>query len=407
MTAHETTVCVVGAGPVGLVAAIALARARVPFVLVDADEGPVVESRAIIVHAGMLEVLDDLGVAGDLVARGWRVPSVHVALGDRVLGSVSLAHVSGRFPFILTVPQSTTETVLRRRLADLGQEPLAGHTVTGLTRHGDVHEVTGTARDGGPFTVRCRHVIGADGRRSAIRAALGVRLPRNPYPQLIHLADVTLSAPPEANGLYTHLSAQGMLLLGPLPGDRWRIIASSHPSPGTAATAPPPPDRQDLLSFLARGPSGSGLEQVEWASTIRIEHGVVDRFDHGGVLLAGDAAHVHSPAGGMGMNTGVQDGYDAAASIAAVVRGADAGDALPGYGRRRRAAVQEVLRSTDRLLRFETAEGRFVRPAALIGLSTLGRIPALRRRQALELSCVTRVPWRTGSPPLPASLVEA
>ena len=233
MTAHETTVCVVGAGPVGLVAAIALARARVPFVLVDADEGPVVESRAIIVHAGMLEVLDDLGVAGDLVARGWRVPSVHVALGDRVLASVSLAHVSGRFPFILTVPQSTTETVLRRRLADLGQEPLAGHTVTGLTRHGDVHEVTGTARDGGPFTVRCRHVIGADGRSSAIRAALGVRLPRNPYPQLIHLADVTLSAPPEASGLYTHLSAQGS-------------CCSAHcPATGGGSSPPrtPPPAR--------------------------------------------------------------------------------------------------------------------------------------------------------------------
>ena len=98
MGVHETTVCVVGAGPVGLVAAIALARAGVPSVLVDADEGPVAESRAIIVHAGMLEVLDDLGVAGDLVAQGRRVPSMHVALGDRVLTSVSLAHVSGRSP---------------------------------------------------------------------------------------------------------------------------------------------------------------------------------------------------------------------------------------------------------------------------------------------------------------------
>ena len=176
MKIYESEVCVVGAGPSGLAASIGLTLANVPFVLVDADKGPVAESRALAIHSGGTEVLDELGVAEELVAEGLKVRTFRIYARRRMLTTIPWDSVASPFPFILFVPQHTTETILLRRLAQLGAEPLFEHAVTGVKAVSGGYEVVG---DG--FAVRTSYVVGADGLGSTVRRELGITLPAKTY----------------------------------------------------------------------------------------------------------------------------------------------------------------------------------------------------------------------------------
>lgn len=177
------------------------------------------------------------------------------------------------------------------------------------------------------------------------------------------------------------LSPAGLVVVAPLPGDRHRVVA-------TLEAAPEHVTAEDVQALLdQRGPSGAHVEQVVWSSRFRVHHRVADSYRRGPLLLAGDAAHVHSPAGGQGMNIGVHDAVDLATTVATALRSDGDGDAvLDGYQRRRRPVAQQVVTLTDRATRAATLTSPAARAARDLALSALGRLPAAQRRLARQLA---------------------
>ncbi|NJP94827.1 pentachlorophenol monooxygenase [Nonomuraea sp. FMUSA5-5] len=400
MNIHETFVCIVGAGPAGLVTALGLARAGVPFVLLDDGDGPVKESRGLVVHAGALEVLDELGVAAELLERGTRVGTFRVAVRGHALMHIPLGTVPTAFPYFLIVAQAVTESVLRDRLAAQGHAILSGHRVTGVRQDGDGCEVTGKDAQGRPFAVRARCVAGADGLHSTVREQLGIGFPQHTYDTAFLTADVELTGGPDRALAHITPSRHGLLFMAPMPGGGWRLIISVR-SPG--GRRPQPPALSEVQAHLRRrGLPHATVTTVHKSAGVLLHHGLADDFGRGLVALAGDAAHVHSPAGGMGMNTGIQDACDLAATLAAVHGGADADTMLAGYRRRRMAAAGQVVGFTDRLMRLVSLDTMAVHVVRTAAFALAGLVPAIGRRAALMVSCVTRTPAWTGAPRLPA-----
>jgi 2-polyprenyl-6-methoxyphenol hydroxylase-like FAD-dependent oxidoreductase len=383
MTSLQTDVIVVGAGPTGLALANALRAYGTDVVVLERREEPSAESRAVAVHARSLEVLETIGLAASLAGAGVVVPRAAVRDGDRRLLAIDFTTLPSRFPFVLMVPQSATEAVLLAALRARGVEPLRGHEVSSLgLRAGDDGVTVRTGGPAGGTTVHGRFLVGCDGAHSAVRAALGIGFHGAAYNQSFALADVQMAWPLPRGEVQLFLSPDGLAVVAPLPDERWRVVA-------TVRDGAEPPTRTDLQELLERrGPRRhrARVEEVLWASEFRIAHRIADRFRLGRAFLAGDAAHVHSPAGGQGMNTGLQDAVNLAWKLALAVRGEGGEELLDSYELERRPVAARVVRQTDRLTRMATTRSPLTQHARNVALLAAGRVPAVRRRIARDLS---------------------
>ncbi|WP_174531339.1 FAD-dependent monooxygenase, partial [Micromonospora maritima] len=330
MLPERTDVLVVGAGPTGLAVAVALAGHGVHATVVDRLAQPPVTSRAAVVHAGTLEALDRIGVAAPLAARGVHSTRFVVRDRDRVLATVPFDRLPSRYPYALLVSQAETEAVLADRLTALGGRVRRPYELTGL----DLDDGGATARfaDGG--TVRARWVVGADGMHSRVRelAGIGFGGPADPGESFL-LADVRVDSTLPRDQVTLFLSRQGPLVWAPLPDGTVRLVA-------TVADAPREPEARHFQALLdERGPARrpDRVTAMVWASRFRIHHRIADTYRSGPVLLAGDAAHVHSPAGGQGMNLGLRDAVALGDALAA------GPEALDAYAAERRPRAEEVL----------------------------------------------------------------
>ncbi|MFD9080221.1 FAD-dependent oxidoreductase [Streptomyces erythrochromogenes] len=368
----RTEVAVVGAGPTGLALAVTLAGAGIDFVLLDRQAEGANTSRAAVVHARTLEVLDELDPSGaltaDLVGRGVPVSRFRIRDGARPLAAVDFDGLPTAHPYTLMVPQYETEAVLLSRLRALGGDVHRPYEVTAVAQ--DADGVTLTTSTG--ETLRAAHVVGADGMHSAVRTAAGIAFEGGSYGESFVLADLVMDWAPGPREVSLAFGAAGLTVIAPLPGGHYRIVA-------TVAEAPAEPDLAFVRGLLdARVPGQAAVRELVWSSRFRIHHRVADRYRAGRLLLAGDAAHVHSPAGGQGMNTGIQDGY-------ALGRALAAGD-LDGYEAARRPVALRVVALTHRMTRVATTRNRALRAVRNTLLPVLARIPALRTRLATELA---------------------
>ena len=363
-----TRVAIVGAGPTGLALAIALARAGVDFVLLDRQAEGANTSRAAVVHARTLEVLDTLGASAELMRRGLVVDRFTVRDGRRALARLSFAKLPTSHPYTLMVPQSETEEVLLARLRELGGDVHRPYEVAAAEQ--DTDGVTLTMASG--ETLRAQYAVGADGMHSAIREAAGIGFTGSSYEQSFVLADVTMDWAPGRDEVSLNFHADGLVVVAPLPHGRYRIVA-------IVDEAPAAPDAAYVQALLdARSPGLARVTGVAWGSRFRVHHRVADAYRAGRLLLAGDAAHVHSPAGGQGMNTGIQDAYALGRALAE--------DRLDDYEAVRRPVARRVVAFTDRMTRVATlrrAPARAVRNAVL---PVVSRIPAFRRNLTTELA---------------------
>lgn len=374
----RTDVLVVGAGPAGLAAAIALADAGVDFVLVDRQAEGANTSRACVVHARTLEVLAELGVTGRLKELGVVVPTFTVRDGAAVLARVPFGGLPTDYPYTLMVPQDRTEAVLLARLREAGGEVHRPVEVTAVA--GDATGVTVTTSAG---TVRAKYVIGADGMHSRVRDEAGIGFTGATYAESFVLADVRMSWPLDREEVSLHLSPEGVTVVAPLPGaaDRYRVVA-------TVAEAPERPGVADIQSIVdARGPEGARtrVTEVLWSSRFRVHHRVADHYRAGRVLLAGDAAHVHSPAGGQGMNTGIQDAVELGRLLARVVAG-EPDALLDTYEAKRRPVATEVVAFTDRMTRMATLRPRVARVLRNSVMKVAFSLPPVRAKLAYRLA---------------------
>jgi 2-polyprenyl-6-methoxyphenol hydroxylase-like FAD-dependent oxidoreductase len=389
----DVDVIVVGAGPVGLLLAGDLAQAGVSCVTFERRSGRSSLTRAFTVHARTLEQLDARGVADELVASGTPVAELRFFAG----GAVDLSGLPSRFPYLLSTPQYETERVLEERARRVGADIRHGSEVTGLTQHPDGVEVK-VRRDGNPDqVVRAAWIVGADGLHSTVREALGMPFPGKPVVRSVMLAEVRLTQPPP-DVLTVNSTGEAFSLIAPF-GDGWyRVIAwqrSDQPPEDT-------PVGLGEVCEVTRKTFGSdyGMHDPRWMSRFHSDERQVPSYRDGRVLLAGDAAHSHSPAGGQGMNTSIQDAANLGWKLAAT-----AGDwAPPGlldtYHAERHPVGRQVLRNSGALLRLFTLPPALVPARNVLALAAT-RIPFLAKRLAGTLSGVSiRYPAPPGAHPL-------
>jgi 2-polyprenyl-6-methoxyphenol hydroxylase-like FAD-dependent oxidoreductase len=393
----STSVLIVGAGPTGLTAAVRLAQLGIPHLILDAATGPTQTSKAALVHASTLELLAELGAADELVAAGRRMRRIVMVDGERTLARVDLNHIPSRYPFALGVPQSITEDILLRRLANLGGAVRREHRVEAVLKAGEGYRVTGTREMAGssaPFAIDARYVVGADGSHSAVRSAIGFEFPGETYPAQFVLADVELGSQPFADDEATiSMSQRGVTVIGRLPSGNYRIIATVE----RESVVPEAPGRAFLDELLERrGIRARLVAEPAWSSRFRVHHRVAERFRIGGVFLAGDAAHVHSPAAGQGMNTGIADGFDVSTRLAAVLRGQAGAPTLDEYERNRRAAALEVLEFTDRMTRIAMLTNPVARRIRNMAAPVILGMGPVRRRITMWITGLQRSPLRHG-----------
>ena len=372
----DTDVLIVGAGPSGLTLAASLVKKGVATTVVDRQPAGANTSRAAVVNARTLEVLEELDVARRLVKEGIQAPRFSIRDRARTLIPIDFSELPTDYPYSLMVPQSTTEKLLLDRLVELGGSVIRPKTLSSITQ--DADGVTATFDDGD--VIRARYAVGADGVHSTVREEAGIGFEGGVYDESFMLADVRLSGEAPLDEVILFWAKAGLTVVAPLPGDIFRIVAP-------VADAPEEPSALYVQQILdSRGP-GAGrmvVTDVVWGSRFRIHHRVADTYRAGRLLLSGDAAHVHSPAGGQGMNLGIQDAVALADALASVLRGAPE-STLDDYTAARRPIAQQVVEMTDRLTRLATLP-RAARPLRNAAIGLAGRVPSVRRALAMRLS---------------------
>ena len=377
---HSVDILIVGAGPTGLALGAELLRRGVPCLVVDAQPAGANSSRACVVHPRTLEVLEPLGLVPELLARGVAVPIFRVRDRDRALLSVDFRTLPSRYPYTLMLPQSDTEAVLLAGFEARGGQVLRPCRMLGLRAHVDGATVTLRALDG-EHVVRARYLIGCDGTHSAVREQSAIGFVGGAYQESFALADVHLDWPLSREELSLFYAPAGLMVVAPIPRERFRIVATMKEAPALPSAA----DVQALLA--ARGPTGGAarVSHLIWSSRFHIQHRVARTFRSGRILILGDAAHVHSPAGGQGMNIGIQDAVSLGAALtAARDRGVD--QELSAWAQRRQRVARGVVRLTDRMTRTATIESHAGQALRNAVLRLAGQMPGVRHAIAMRLS---------------------
>jgi 2-polyprenyl-6-methoxyphenol hydroxylase-like FAD-dependent oxidoreductase len=345
-----TDVLVVGAGPTGLTLACDLARRGVGVRLIDRLPEFPTGSRGKGLTPRTLEVLDDLGVVGEILASGTTHLPHRKYRGTEVVAEVDPDSsreptADTPYPAFLLIPQWRVEQLLRERLAGLGVAVELGTELRALTQDGE--GVTATAGDG---VLRARYVVGCDGGHSTVRRLLGLRLHgHTPEAEQMAVGDVLVDGV-SRDAWHQWLSAEGGIMLCPLPGtDAFQVQASPETGPDGEPLEPTLEGFQRTFDRFA-GVPGVRLRELAWRSTYRVNVRMVDRLRVGRVFLAGDAAHVHPIAGGLGMNTGIQDAYNLGWKLGLVAAGAADESLLDTYEQERLPVASRLLNITTELL---------------------------------------------------------
>ncbi len=390
-------VLVVGAGPSGLMAAVCLARLGVPVTVIDAKEGPTRESRALGPQARTMEIYDQLGLVDAVLDQGTVAPRVVPGHRSRAFAPVTLSGL-GRgvtpYPGLYVLEQSRTEAILGEALLRLGGDLRWRHELTALDLVGPGGRVTATMRTPeGTTGLTARWCVGADGASSAVRRLLGIPFPGTTSPLTYYVADALGVRGLVDDAVNIRVSRDDFLLAFPMggPGHHRLIGVVDEESERLEDRV-----RERLADEFA-----VAYDDAAWFTSYRVHHRLAARFRQGPVFLVGDAAHVHSPVGAQGMNTGLQDAHNLACALADVAAGRADERTLDRYEAERRPVAARVVRTTDAVFARVTSRGavaRFARDRLfpLVGPLALRVLPRLvGDRRLFGYLSQTRIRYRT------------
>jgi len=375
-------VLVAGAGPVGLTMAMALKRRDVAVRVIDRAPARTDKSKALVLWPRTLELLETQGCAEAFVQAGMPCRHASIHAGDRELIRLALDTVATRFPFALMLPQSETERLLEEALGRLGLE--VERRVELVSFAEKAGSVTAELRhpDGRTETATFAALIGCDGAHSTVRHGLSVQFEGSTEPSDWILADAIIDGPLPPDEMMIVWQPDGILAFFPIIGGRFRVIADT-PTAGNEA----PPTLAEVQALLdARGPKGLRVHDPVWLSRFTINERKVGEYRRGRVFLAGDAAHIHSPAGGQGMNTGMQDAFNLAWKLALVWHGAASEALLDAYSPERSAIGDQVLHNATQMTHVAILRNPILQQIRNAAAGVLGHLPALRHRMVEQLT---------------------
>jgi 2-polyprenyl-6-methoxyphenol hydroxylase-like FAD-dependent oxidoreductase len=385
----DCDVLVVGAGPTGLMLANQLGRRGVRTTIIDRHDGPALQTRALGVQARTLEIYSHLGIAVQALESGKRATGADIWAQGRPAARIPLGDIGqdlSPYPFLLILGQDDNERLLGESLRRWGLAVLWNTELVALTQEADRVRATLKQPDGTSREITAAWVAGCDGARSAVRGLCGIEFQGAPYEHVFFVADTQVTGPMVPDELNVYLWVGGFHLFFPMRGtDHWRIVG----------IVPPALRGKDDLELADVAPSirnetGTGLsfQGCSWFSTYRIHHRRAERFRDRRCFLLGDAAHIHSPVGAQGMNTGLQDAYNLAWKLALVLSGTAGAAVLNSYEDERIPVARRLLATTDRAFSLAVSDSRM---AGLFRTLILTKIMAL----AMRFDWVRKLAFRT------------
>lgn len=382
-----TDCLIVGAGPVGLTMAAELARYGVGVRLIDRAPHATETSKALVVWSRTLELMDRMGCSQAFLEAGLRAPGASIRSGGRILGHPRFDTIASAYNFALMIPQRDTERLLAAHVRAFGVEVERQVELIGFTEACDGVEARLRHADGYEETVQAPWLLGCDGAHSAVRHGLGLAFTGSAQGDDWLLADVRLDGPgaPPPDEIATYLHRDGPFVIFPIPNGRARVVATVGKT--EAGHARPDPTLAEVQALVDRRAGGDiRVSDPVWLTNFRINERKVSEYRHGRVFLAGDAAHIHSPAGGQGMNTGMQDAVNLAWKLAMVIRGTAGEGLLDSYSPERSAVGDLVLRNAGRLTDLATLSNPAAQFARNLALRFLLGLHAVRDRIATTMS---------------------
>jgi 2-polyprenyl-6-methoxyphenol hydroxylase-like FAD-dependent oxidoreductase len=354
----ETQVLIVGAGPTGLVLALWLTHFGIPLRIIDKDDGPGETSRAMGVQARTLEFYQQLGIAQEVISKGINANAFHLRVHG-IVKAVGRLHDMGKglspFPFMLTFPQDDHEKLLLEHLSKFGVNVERKTELISFTQTESSVQATLKTPNGGTETVDVPYLGGCDGARSTVRTNLKIDFHGGTYSQIFYVADAKATGDAANGDLQLCLSENDFCLVMPVRSSgTFRLIGIV------------PPDKEQQEKIVFKDVSDAvirdtllKIDAVNWFSTYHVHHRVAKQFRVDRIFLSGDAAHIHSPVGAQGMNTGIADAINLAWKIAAVAQQRAAPALLDTYEIERKAFALTLVSTTDRMFQIMTAGGTF------------------------------------------------
>jgi 2-polyprenyl-6-methoxyphenol hydroxylase-like FAD-dependent oxidoreductase len=407
MDGQSVDALIVGAGPVGLTAAAGLTRHGLSCRIIDKAPAASDKSKALVVWSRTLELLDGLDLAETFVRNGMKIHGASIYNGGKRMVHIAIAGVESPFDFPLMIPQSETERLLAEHLANQGLTVERSVELLSFAERPEGLVCTLRHADGREETVATPWLLGCDGAHSTVRHTLGMEFTGHAEPNDWILADIHVHGrlAPDEVSVFWH--EKGVLAFFPINRDRFRVIADLGPADELRQR--PDPTLADAQAKVdERGPGGLTLSDPVWLANFRINERKVTDYRRGRVMLAGDAAHIHSPAGGQGMNTGMQDAFNLAWKLALVHRGEGQADALlNSYSVERSAIGDQVLHGAERLTTMATLRNpvaQWLRNHIAPVVSSFGFVQDKIKNAMTELSInyrhgplsADKWPWLTG-----------
>ena len=360
LSTEKPPLLIVGAGPTGLVLATHLARHGIRARIIDQAEGPSPTSRALGIHARTLEIFDQLGVIAPILQRGRILREFHLFKEGRRLRSVPIQGINSPYPFILTLPQSETERILIRRLESLGVTVEWQTRLDSLQQEGAEIQAQLIHAKGSRETLSPHFLVGCDGATSTVRQQLGIPFEGASLPTWFGLADLHVPVGLSSDGPSLFLAREGLLFFIPLPGENsFRLVFPLPEQPEEGEPELSWPKIQELVD--RRTNRELDIRDPWWFSRFRTGRRAVPTLIHGSILLAGDAAHIHSPVGAQGMNSGIQDAHNLGWKLALTLRGEASPQLLQTYEEERLPVARRILHTTQLTTRMLTGHHPLIR----------------------------------------------